>query len=138
MKLTTLALTLTSALTTFAAPTTTPSSLSTRDGNFVFIGHTGALPISKITWQTGDDLCRGDFKTLGAGKDFNPCDIAFEYNGKKLAYKQCGVTDPELWTIDGNGAPQTKISTCTWDGRDHGCSIWEWPFQIEWKCEFPH
>ncbi|KAF1969130.1 hypothetical protein BU23DRAFT_571851 [Bimuria novae-zelandiae CBS 107.79] len=141
MKFSTITAFLGAALTANAAPTTASaaSSLDARGNsvNEIFIGYTGAKPQSKITWQTGDDLCRGEFKTFGAGKDFNPCHIDFVYNDQHLLFDKCGESAPELWSHNGDGQPQNHISTCTLDGRDHGCSIWEWPFQIEWKCEFP-
>ena len=134
------ALSVSAAPTTLSGPSSTAASLATRDGTFVYVGHTNIKEGAKIVWQTGDDNCKRtpDYKTLSAGKGTNPCGLGFEYNGQKMVLQGCGISDPELWTVDGNGAPQNKISTCSYVNKDHSCSIWEWPITTEWECQYPH
>jgi hypothetical protein len=97
----------------------------------------------KFTWKEGQDICKGDFLTFG-NRDVNFCDKKFTIDGNNLVYKQCGFSAPELWSLDSNDQPSTKLSTCSYgyngNGKvtDHRCgNIWQFPYEIEYTCDYP-
>ncbi|KAF1954070.1 hypothetical protein CC80DRAFT_550534 [Byssothecium circinans] len=127
-----------------AAPTTTPSTLTTSaldargDNNWVFIGRTTG---AKITWHAGQDVCYGKYLTLAQGTKTNPCGIPFDQGSDKLMYQGCGERTPELWRLGADGKPAQMLSTCNegYGGKKqstHSCGLWQAGVVIEWSCPY--
>jgi hypothetical protein len=120
----------------------TTSDVATLDkrGSYFYIGTEIGR---KIAWKEGADACK-EFPNINLGPGDNPCDRLVTDGDNNLVFKNCGVGNPELWQLDENKQPVTKLSTCTYgyqgNGQKtrHSCNMLfgildAW---VEWTCEY--